>query len=205
MPGDRDKGKTNWDPFLRHSSALGILKPNIVFDVFNMAHQLPQPRVVRTSHAEDGRSVFASDEIVTPLFPFGPRASAFSTLDSRSSVPVPHSATAVEAPSDKAAIPRCPPSGVVFAVSDFPPNCSAPMHRTLSLDYAAVLTGEIVLRLDGGDEKTIRAGEFVVQQGVNHEWINRAANPCRILLVMVGAEKIPLKDGTVLEETSPAE
>jgi len=38
------------------------------------------------------------------------------------------------------------------------------MQRTLGRKYAAVLSGEIVLRLDGG-EKTIRAGEFIVQQG----------------------------------------
>ena len=75
------------------------------------------------------------------------------------------------------------------------------MHRTLSLDYAAVISGEIVLRLDGGEEKTIRAGEFIVQKGVNHEWINRGSEVCRMMFVMVGAEKIVLGDGRVLEET----
>lgn len=28
-----------------------------------------------------------------------------------------------------------------------------------------VISGEIVLRLDGGEEKTVRAGEFIVQAG----------------------------------------
>jgi quercetin dioxygenase-like cupin family protein len=75
------------------------------------------------------------------------------------------------------------------------------MHRTLSLDYAAVISGEIVLGLDGGEEKTVRAGEFIVQRGVNHEWINRSQDGCRIMVVMVASEKIVLGDGTVLEET----
>jgi quercetin dioxygenase-like cupin family protein len=75
------------------------------------------------------------------------------------------------------------------------------MHRTLSLDYAAVISGEIVLGLDGGEEKTVRAGEFIVQRGVNHEWINRSQDVCRIMVVMVASEKIVLGDGTVLEET----
>lgn len=75
------------------------------------------------------------------------------------------------------------------------------MHRTLSLDYAAVISGEIVLRLDGGEEKTVRAGEFIVQRGVNHEWINRSQDVCRMVVVMVASEKIVLGDGTVLEET----
>ena len=76
------------------------------------------------------------------------------------------------------------------------------MHRTLTLDYAVVISGEIVLRLDGGEEKIIKAGEFIVQRGVNHEWINRSEwEVCRIVSVMVGSEKIVLEDGRVLEET----
>jgi len=75
------------------------------------------------------------------------------------------------------------------------------MHRTLSLDYAVVLSGEIVLRLEGGEEKTVKAGEFIVQRGVNHEWINRGSETCRMVFVMVGAEKIVTADGEVLEET----
>src|SRR6266566_2035535 len=82
MSRGNDRGKANWDPFLRHSSALGILKPNIVFDGFNMA-QLPHARLVRTAHSDDGSSVFASDELVTPFFPFGPRATSFSVFDSK--------------------------------------------------------------------------------------------------------------------------
>jgi quercetin dioxygenase-like cupin family protein len=69
------------------------------------------------------------------------------------------------------------------------------------LDYSVVISGEIVLRLDGGEEKTIRAGEFIVQRGCNHEWLNRSDQVCRIAVVMVGAEKIVLGDGTPLEES----
>jgi quercetin dioxygenase-like cupin family protein len=75
------------------------------------------------------------------------------------------------------------------------------MHRTLSLDYAVVLSGEIVLKLDGGREKTIKAGEVVVQRGTKHEWHNRTGEWCRCLVVMVGSEGVRLGDGTVLDET----
>jgi len=75
------------------------------------------------------------------------------------------------------------------------------MHRTQSQDYAVVLSGEIVCRLDGGEEKTIKAGEFFVQRGANHEWINKTTEPCRVMFVMVAAEKIVLANGTELEET----
>lgn len=100
-------------------------------------------------------------------------------------------------------IPRCPPNGISFGLTDLPGNYTVPMHRTISIDYAAVLIGEIVLKLESGDEKTVRAGEFIVQQGTNHQWINRTDNVCRMLFVMAGAEKVILQDGRVLEEIVP--
>jgi len=74
------------------------------------------------------------------------------------------------------------------------------MHRTLTLDYAAVMKGEIVLKLDSGEEKVIREGEFMVQRGTNHQWLNRGSEVCRMLVVMVAAEKVVTENG-VLEET----
>jgi len=58
-----------------------------------------------------------------------------------------------------------------------------------------------VLRLDGGEERTVRAGEFIVQRGANHEWINRSEDVCRMMVVMVASEKIVLEDGKELGET----
>jgi quercetin dioxygenase-like cupin family protein len=75
------------------------------------------------------------------------------------------------------------------------------MHRTQSLDYIVVVEGEIVLRLDGGEERTVRRGECVVQGGVNHEWVNCGDGVCRMVVVMVGAEKVVLGDGRELAET----
>jgi hypothetical protein len=209
--------KPNWDPLLSHSSALGILKPGLVFNTYNpnptssssssagpssrssSSMALPQPRLVRTTHTADGVSVFASDETLVPRTPFGPQATAFTVLDIRTQVPV---KLDEQVDATKVGLPRCPPAGVIFAISDYPGGGYAvPMHRTVSLDYAVVLSGEIVLGLDGGEEKVVRAGEFIVQGGVNHTWTNRAAGPCRMLFVMVAAEKVVLGDGRVLEET----
>jgi quercetin dioxygenase-like cupin family protein len=75
------------------------------------------------------------------------------------------------------------------------------MHRTKSLDYAVVLSGEIVLGLDGGEEKTVRQGQIIVQQGANHSWENRGEVTCQVIFVMIGAETITLEDGTSLEDT----
>jgi quercetin dioxygenase-like cupin family protein len=162
--------------------------------------QLTAPRLVTTTHDKDGTSVFESDKEI-PLFqPFGPHGSAFARFHSRLSVPVSNTSS----PPDLAnTLPRCPPNGVLFCTTDIPPNFTVPMHRTISLDYCVIISGEIVLKLDGGEEKTVRAGEFIVQKGVNHQWINRSSAPCRAVVVMIGSEKVSLANGTLLEEIVP--
>lgn len=65
-----------------------------------------------------------------------------------------------------------------------------------------MLTGEIWVTLDGGEEKLLRQGDVLVQGGANHGYTNRTAEVVRMLFVMVGAEKIVLGDGRVLEETA---
>jgi quercetin dioxygenase-like cupin family protein len=63
-----------------------------------------------------------------------------------------------------------------------------------------VLKGEIVLRLDDGEEVTIREGETAVQRGTIHAWVNKTDQWCRLLCVMLEAKKVVLKDGKVLED-----
>ncbi|KAI1339482.1 hypothetical protein F5Y15DRAFT_382681 [Xylariaceae sp. FL0016] len=158
-------------------------------------------RVVRTAINNDGTSVIQSDQVLSPFFPFGPGGSSFVAFDARATVPV----TNREQPQDLGhSLPRCPSDGVNFSVVTFAPQSGAPMHRTLSLDYAIILSGEIVLELDGGEERTVKEGEFIVQGGVSHAWHNRTDKPCRIAFVMVGAQKVKLGDGRELDDIKPA-
>ncbi|TVY85287.1 hypothetical protein LSUE1_G001291 [Lachnellula suecica] len=163
-----------------------------------MASPYPAPRMVITTHKNDGVSIFARDTVAAPFQPFGPGRSAFNSFHSAPTVPV---SNQVALPELGTSLPRCPPAGVLFCNADYAPNSSVPMHRTLSIDYAVILEGEIVIRLDGGREKTLRKGDVVVQRGTNHEWHNRTDQWCRCMFVMVGSEAVKLGDGTVLEET----
>jgi hypothetical protein len=104
-----------------------------------------------------------------------------------------------------------PPSGSILRIVDFPPlgegkgqldNAeihremglaplgaparSAFMHRTKSIDYAIVLSGEIDMLLDDS-EVHLRAGDVLVQQGTNHAWENRSGETCRIAFVLIDA------------------
>jgi mannose-6-phosphate isomerase-like protein (cupin superfamily) len=60
------------------------------------------------------------------------------------------------------------------------------MHRTCSVDYAIVLSGEIDMLLDDSSVH-VKAGDVIVQQGTNHAWVNRSGAPCRIAFVLIGA------------------
>ena len=60
------------------------------------------------------------------------------------------------------------------------------MHRTNSVDYAVILSGEITMLLDD-DDVHLQAGDVVVQRGTNHAWANRGTEPCRIAFILVDA------------------
>ena len=62
------------------------------------------------------------------------------------------------------------------------------MHRTDSLDYAVVLTGEIYMMMDE-DEYLVKAGDVIVQQGTNHAWSNRGIEPCQIAFILIDAKR----------------
>jgi len=62
------------------------------------------------------------------------------------------------------------------------------MHRTRTVDYAIVMSGEIDIMLD---DKTVhlKAGDVVVQQATNHAWLNHDTEPCRVIFIFLDAKQ----------------
>ena len=58
------------------------------------------------------------------------------------------------------------------------------MHRTRTVDYRIVLSGEVYLVLDK-QETLLKAGDVVVQRGTNHAWSNRSTEPCKMTFVLI--------------------
>lgn len=76
--------------------------------------------------------------------------------------------------------------------STFKPGALHPfMHRTESVDYGLVLSGEIHLVLDDS-ETLLRAGDVVVQRGTNHAWSNRSGAPCHMAFILVDGRFDPV-------------
>jgi mannose-6-phosphate isomerase-like protein (cupin superfamily) len=68
---------------------------------------------------------------------------------------------------------------------DFPEKPRNPgMHRTKTIDYALILSGEIDMLLDDS-EVHLNAGDVVIQRGTNHAWVNRGSQPCQVAFVMI--------------------
>jgi mannose-6-phosphate isomerase-like protein (cupin superfamily) len=63
------------------------------------------------------------------------------------------------------------------------------MHRTDTIDYAIVISGEIHLMLDDS-EVLMKAGDVAVQRGTNHAWSNRSNANARVAFVLIDAEPL---------------
>jgi mannose-6-phosphate isomerase-like protein (cupin superfamily) len=79
-----------------------------------------------------------------------------------------------------------------FRVGVFPPMEQPEIwHRTDSVDYEYVISGEIDLFMDDGTSVTLRAGDCNVQLGGNHQWWNKSDEPCVMAIVMIGVHPEP--------------
>jgi mannose-6-phosphate isomerase-like protein (cupin superfamily) len=81
--------------------------------------------------------------------------------------------------------------GTSFYVAELPGGARAPaipMHRNVTLDYMAILSGRVVLAVEER-EIELQAGDTIVQGGPRHTWINRWADPCVLLFVVVTARE----------------
>ena len=79
------------------------------------------------------------------------------------------------------------PDGTVFRLVEYQPGVAPRNHRTETVDYAIVVSGEIEMDLDGTVVR-LRQGDTLVQRNTIHNWINRGSKPCVIAFVLVPAK-----------------
>lgn len=63
------------------------------------------------------------------------------------------------------------------------------MHRSHSVDYIVVISGEIYAVMEEGETK-LRQGDVLVQRGTNHAWSNRSDKPCVMAAILNAARPI---------------
>ena len=62
------------------------------------------------------------------------------------------------------------------------------MHRTRTVDYAIIMSGEIDMMMDNSTVH-LKAGDVVVQQATNHAWINHSGAPCRVAFILMDSQE----------------
>ncbi|MFT8246100.1 cupin domain-containing protein [Roseomonas sp. BN140053] len=140
-------------------------------------------RRVVTGHDPQGKSVVRFDEISDNIVSGRP-GQAGCVIWTTESVPADNDGNEDAA---RRAVGTSLDAGTVFRVVEYAPGVTPRNHRTDSIDYAVVISGEIDMALDD-TEVHLKAGDVLVQRGTIHNWINRGTEPCRIAFVLVGAK-----------------
>jgi mannose-6-phosphate isomerase-like protein (cupin superfamily) len=142
-------------------------------------------RRVVTGHDAQGRAKVLIDEQIKNVFSPRPGA-AYSVIWSSEGFPVNNDGS--EDPSTKK-IGTTIDNGTVFRIVSFGPGVSPRNHRTDSIDYAVVMSGEIDMELDG-ETVHLKAGDVLVQRGTIHNWVNNGSVPCVIAFTLVSAKPV---------------
>ncbi len=144
-----------------------------------------QIRRVVTGHDEQGRAKVLIDEQMKNVISTRPGANS-SVIWSSVGFPVDNDGT--RDPLNKE-IATTIDNGTVFRVVSFGPGVSPRNHRTDSIDYAVVISGEIDMELDV-ETVHLKAGDVLVQRGTIHNWVNTGSVPCVIAFTLVAAKSV---------------
>jgi quercetin dioxygenase-like cupin family protein len=142
-------------------------------------------RRVVTGHDAQGRATVLIDEQIGNVISTRPGANS-SVIWSSDTLPVDNDGD--HDPSHKG-IGTFIPGGSVFRVVSFGPGVSPRNHRTDSIDYAVVISGEIEMELDIGSVH-LKAGDVLVQRGTIHNWVNKGTAPCVIAFALISAKPV---------------
>ena len=173
-------------------------------------------RRVVTGHNAQGRSIFVMDGPAPSVHSRGTGATASTELWVTNAMPADNSGRDDPTVTQPRRLPP-PKNGTVFRVVEYPPDSQrvaalrAPeathdarsegyvrdlanvrhpgFHKTNSIDYAIVLSGEIYALMDEG-EVLLKTGDVLIQRGTSHAWSNRTEQPCCVAFVLIDAEPV---------------
>ena len=149
-------------------------------------------RRVVTGHDASGRSMIKIDEVSTNLTTHRPGAT-YCDVWTTDRFPANNDG------ADDEGLRRVGSTlkgGALFRVVEFAPGVVPRNHRTDSIDFAVVMSGEIDMELDEGVVHLV-GGDVLVQRGTIHNWVNRGTQPCVIAFVLIDANPVEA-DGKIL-------
>jgi mannose-6-phosphate isomerase-like protein (cupin superfamily) len=174
------------------------------------------PRRMVTGHDKHGKAIFLSDSQISPLtLSLMPGFETFEVWSENAGRSVPFDG---QPPGVPRYFPL--EDEVVFRLINFPPEPAGDtgivfaeeavkemqdkvpgllehletdhpgMHTTDSVDFGIVVKGEIILELDDGEERALKTGDCVIQNGTRHAWRNRSDEVVTMAFILLGARRI---------------
>ena len=150
-----------------------------------------QVRRIVTGHDTNGKAIVATDEVLRSTTRPGRAGIARVDLWSTNRMPVDNSDEAAAAQRAGFVVRHNyvgSGQGTVVRITEFAPGSPKFMHRTETLDYAILLSGECDLELDDGVMVHMKPGDMAVQRGTMHAWVNNGKEPCVFAFVLIDAE-----------------
>ena len=142
-------------------------------------------RRVITGHDANGKAIIKIDEVVANLKEGRPGAMV-APIWTTHGFPVNNDG---QEDAAQRQVGTTLPGGTVLRVVEFSPGVQARNHRTDSIDYAIVISGEIDMDIDGANVH-LKAGDVMVQRGTIHNWINNGTAPCVICFALIDAKPV---------------
>jgi len=144
-----------------------------------------QVRRVITGHDANGRAIVKIDEVCKSIISNRPGATS-CVVWTTEGFPASNDGQADEATRK---VGTTLPNGTVCRIIEFAPGVAPRNHRTDSVDYIIILSGEIDMELEGSSVH-LKAGDVLVQRGTIHNWVNRGAQPCVLAAILVDAKPV---------------
>ncbi|KAK4085118.1 uncharacterized protein Triagg1_108 [Trichoderma aggressivum f. europaeum] len=154
-----------------------------------MTSWFPDPRRIVTGHNSEGKAVVVADGTI-PCQPT-PIGANFAVLFETHEFPV--SNDGWEDPTKVRTTDLANKQGIVLRVVDIPPNVDKAgmlFHRTESLDFGILFSGEVICHLEDGVEIHMKPGDVCVQRGTIHGWTNSTDKPARLYFILSAAKPV---------------
>jgi mannose-6-phosphate isomerase-like protein (cupin superfamily) len=149
-------------------------------------------RRVITGHDATGRAIIAIDEVASHMMVGRPGATACNVWTTEG-FPADNDG------SEDAGLRKVGttlPGGTIFRMIEFAPGVAPRNHRTDSIDYGIIVSGEIDMEVDDSTVH-LRAGDVFVQRGTMHNWVNRGTAPCVLAVVLIDAKSVEVRGKTL--------
>lgn len=165
-----------------------------------------QTRRIVTGHNEEGKGTIVSDEVIDAVSRGMGEGINGCEIWSTESMPIDNSTTA-DAAQRAGYITHYnyvgSGQGTTIRITEWAPGHAYFPHRTQTLDYSILLSGEIDVLLDSNEVVHMKAGDVIVMRGVTHCWINRSDQPAVTAFILLDAQPIET-DGKTLKPLYPA-